>query len=165
MYVWCMWFWTSIHIFAALRPVDRKKNRKRNLISANVGILMLGFMLVNGTIQLNLHILPLNLGRQFRFKYCYIDCLFHPGLRQLITSIIYDLAYCIITPSVVFYNAPVVRRQYPSWKYHRVLHMIFHRCFSWGNERIHWFHEDKILVDYRHWVRLALQIVCKRHLI
>ena len=100
--------------FAALRPVDRKKNRKRNLISANVGILMLGFMLVNGTIQLNLHILPLNLGRQFRFKYCYIDCLFHPGLRQLITSIIYDLAYCIITPSVVFYNAPVVRRQYCS---------------------------------------------------
>merc|ERR1712241_775040 len=77
----------------ALRPVDRKKNRKRNLISANVGILMLGFMLINVTIQFNLHIMELNL-----------------GLRQLITSIIYDLALCIITPSVVFYNAPVVRR-------------------------------------------------------
>ena len=43
--------------------MDRKKNRMRNLISANVGILMLGWMLVNVTVQFNLYILPLNLGR------------------------------------------------------------------------------------------------------
>ena len=55
--------------FTALRPVDRKKNRKRNLISANVGILMLGFMLINVTIQFNLHIMELNLGGHFRFRY------------------------------------------------------------------------------------------------
>ena len=56
---------TYIHIInniVALRPIDRKKNRKRNLISANVGLLMLGFMLVNVTIQCNLHIWELNLG-------------------------------------------------------------------------------------------------------
>ena len=50
-------------IILALQPVDRKKNRKSNLISANIGILILGFMLVNGTIQFNLHILPINLGK------------------------------------------------------------------------------------------------------
>ena len=66
---------TYIHIMnniVALRPIDRKKNRKRNLISANVGLLMLGFMLVNVTIQCNLHIWELNLGRQFRYYIPYL---------------------------------------------------------------------------------------------
>ena len=118
---------TYIHIMnniVALRPIDRKKNRKRNLISANVGLLMLGFMLVNVTIQCNLHIWELNLGRLFRLsksksksKILHSVSTYFPGLRQFITSIIYDLAMCIITPSVVFYNAPVVRRQYCRWEH------------------------------------------------
>ena len=85
-----------VHVYfdLALKEIDKKKNRKRNLISANVGVFTLYFMCVYGSIQLVLYTIPINL-----------------GMRQFIVSLIADLGLCIITPAIVLYNAPIIRSQ------------------------------------------------------
>ena len=84
-----------VHVCLALKEIDKKKNRKRNLISANVGVFTLYFMCVYGSIQLVLYTIPINL-----------------GMRQFIVSLIADLGLCIITPAIVLYNAPIIRSQW-----------------------------------------------------
>ena len=79
-------------LFLALKEIDKKKNRKRNLISANVGVFTLYFMCVYGSIQMVLYTIHVDL-----------------GTRQFIVSLIADLGLCIITPAIVLYNAPTIR--------------------------------------------------------
>ena len=97
----------SYVVFIALKEIDKKKNRKRNLISANVGVFTLYFMCVYGSIQMVLYTIPIDL-----------------GTRQFIVSLIADLGMCIITPTIVLYNAPVIRSQFISDKFYIYLLLI-----------------------------------------
>ena len=95
-------------ISLALKAKDLKKERRKNLVPAKVGLFTLGLQITYGTIYCILYSVPIDLGKAFSiFDFSWNWLLI--GVRQYFISFFNDLIHCIIHPSLIIYNSTVIR--------------------------------------------------------
>ena len=84
----------------ALNVIDKKRQRKRNFVPANVGIFSIFLFFVNAAI----------------FSMIYNQDLFNEtydiSARTLCWAFCCDITFCIVIPSVLLYGAPTIRRKW-----------------------------------------------------
>jgi hypothetical protein len=82
---------------SARSELDRKKDRKRNLIPAHIGMIVLATYLTTLSF--------------FIFTYSYKSVVFDSATRAFLNAVLVDLVHCIISPVVIFCGSMDARRK------------------------------------------------------
>ena len=88
---------------------DQLKIRRRNLVSAKVGIYSLALIIINWLILSILYSIPIDLGNSFLYwTLSKWPCIYFSGIRSFISRMLHDVYICISIPLVVMYNSSIV---------------------------------------------------------
>ena len=81
-------------LYVVLHNLDVKKERRRNLIPAKIGVYSIMIFVFSGFLNGLAHSIP------------FLD----NGSRALVSAIFNDVYYCVLGPALVLYGVPSLRR-------------------------------------------------------
>ena len=84
----------SLDSFSGIKETNLKKERRKNLVPAKVGVYSLIILIIYGTFYCILYSIPIDL-----------------GVRQFSISFVADFIFCVAHPIVLIYNASVIRHR------------------------------------------------------
>ena len=94
---------------------NKKKERKRNFVPANVGIFSIFLFFVNAVLFSTIyHEVDISKSISWTEKYPWIFQTkdYDISARALFWSFCCDITYCIVIPTVLLYGAPTIRRKW-----------------------------------------------------
>ena len=112
--IWLYKFLKSqLNTNTAIKDIDVKKNRQRNIIPAKVGILNAIGLIVTYIFYIIIYSIPngrlINLDTGTR-SVIFVTCkIMFYLIRSYILTVFHDLLPCIICPGVVIFNSPMIK--------------------------------------------------------